>query len=96
MGQTMDFFLRNRGLFGASLQTRRPLAAAYADLLRLTMEVAMYYKRNIGTVTIVDSVEFDVRFGRTVDSFFENKECFSSAVWEASLTNSGFGGMFPY
>jgi hypothetical protein len=84
MGYTLEFFLKHKHLFPASVEIRNILAYAYADLVRFTVEIAIYYRKNT-TVLLGD---FDVRFGRTIDQFFERKESFTSESWSCILNKT--------
>ncbi|KAI5782676.1 hypothetical protein EDC01DRAFT_729948 [Geopyxis carbonaria] len=80
-GQTLDFFLKSKNLFCASAEIQNILSHAYADLVKFTVDVTIHYKK---CTTIVLS-DFDLHFGRTIDSFFYRKDCFTSEVWTCSL-----------
>jgi len=81
VGQALDFFLKNKRLFCASVQIQDILALAYSDLIRFTVETTIHYRKT----TTICLADFDVLFGRIVDSFFYRKECFTSETWACSL-----------
>lgn len=107
MGDSLDFFLRNKSLFTASTRIKHILACAYADMVSFITEVGIHYtKKNTskersdcccslflpavvsGTHESILLGEFDLRFGRRIDSFFHHKDAFTNEVWTASLRTS--------
>lgn len=85
LGQTLDFYLRSKELFTATAEIQSILTHTYSDLVRLTVDVGIYYKKKCTSGSSTLAGEFDVEFGHTVDSFFYRKECFTSEVWNCSL-----------
>jgi len=85
-GQAIDFFLKNKRLFCASVEMQDILALAYSDLVRFTVETAIHYTKS----TTISLANFDALFGRVVDSFFYRKECFTSESWACSLREESY------
>lgn len=88
-GLAFGFYLRNFALLSSMVEAREELGYALLDALTLVVEVTMLYHKSLRTMSTSSVVvDFNVQFGRTMDSFIQHKDIITNRIWTYQLRNS--------
>lgn len=88
-GLAFAFYLRHYTLLRTIPEARQELSLALGDMLGLTTEVTIYYRKSIRTMsTTAVTVDFNITFGRLMESFIQHKDRIANMFWTYQLRNS--------
>ena len=88
-GLAFAFYLRNYTLLSSMFESRQEMSFALADALSFAVEVTVYYCKSIRTMSTSSvTIDFNVLFGRGMDSFVSHKDKITNLMWTYQLRNS--------
>ncbi|KAK8192024.1 uncharacterized protein BKA78DRAFT_250650 [Phyllosticta capitalensis] len=88
-GLAFAFYLRNYSLLRSIPETRRELSLALSDMLGLSVEITVYYRKSARTMSTASvTVDFNITFGRLMESFIQHKDRVANLMWTYQLRNS--------
>ncbi|KAJ5888603.1 nacht domain protein [Penicillium taxi] len=88
-GLIFDFYLRNYSLLRSIPEARQELSLALADILGLSVEITVYYRKSSKTMSTSSvTLEFNVTFGKLMDSFMQRKDRITSVMWTYQLKST--------
>ncbi|KAF2091004.1 hypothetical protein K490DRAFT_34171 [Saccharata proteae CBS 121410] len=89
-GHVFAFYMRNYTILRSIAEARQELGLAMADMVGLSVEVVLVYRKSLRSIaagTIV-TIDFNVSFGRLMDSFVQHKDRITNLMWTFQLKNS--------
>lgn len=84
-----DFYKRNIGLLVTMPEARRYLSLSLADMLGLSVEMEIFYKKAASSMTKSSvTVDFNLTFGSLMESFVGHKDRLAELMWTWQLENT--------
>ncbi|KAL1627735.1 hypothetical protein SLS56_006184 [Neofusicoccum ribis] len=88
-GLAFAFYLRHYSLLRTIPEARQELSLALGDMLGLTIEITIFYRKSVRTMsTTAVTVDFNITFGRLMESFIQHKDRIANMFWTYQLKNS--------
>ncbi|KAK7538080.1 uncharacterized protein J3D65DRAFT_602122 [Phyllosticta citribraziliensis] len=88
-GLAFAFYIRNYHILRSVPEARRELSLALSDMLALTIEITVYYRKSARTMSTSSvTVDFNITFGRLMESFIQHKDKMANLMWTYQLRNS--------
>ncbi|KAK2600780.1 hypothetical protein N8I77_010288 [Diaporthe amygdali] len=89
-GLIFDFYKRNISLLVSISEARRYLSLSLADMLGLSVEMTILYRKSARSMSTSSSVtiNFNLTFGHRMESFISHKDRIAELMWTWQLENS--------
>ncbi|KUI73490.1 hypothetical protein VM1G_08814 [Cytospora mali] len=88
-GLTFDFYKRNISMLVSISEVRRYLSLSLADMLALSVEMSVLYRKTTRTVSSTSvTVDFNLTFGHRMESIVGHKDRIAELMWTWQLENS--------
>ncbi|KAI3394758.1 hypothetical protein diail_2227, partial [Diaporthe ilicicola] len=89
-GLTFDFYKRNISLLVSISEARRYLSLSLADMLGLSVEMTILYRKSARSMSTSSSVtiNFNLTFGHRLESLISHKDRIAELMWTWQLENS--------
>ncbi|KAH7050107.1 hypothetical protein B0J12DRAFT_699514 [Macrophomina phaseolina] len=88
-GLAFAFYLRHYSLLRTIPEARQELSLALGDMLGLAIEITIFYRKSIRSMsTTAVTVDFNITFGRLMESFIQHKDRIANMFWTYQLKNS--------
>ncbi|KAL0256082.1 hypothetical protein SLS55_008474 [Diplodia seriata] len=88
-GLAFAFYLRHYSLLRTIPEARSELSLALGDMLALAIEITIFYRKSIRSMsTTAVTVDFNITFGRLMETFVQHKDRIANMFWTYQLKNS--------
>ncbi|KAF9635045.1 Tetratricopeptide-like helical protein [Lasiodiplodia theobromae] len=88
-GLAFAFYLKHYSLLRTIPEARSELSLALGDMLALAIEITIFYRKSIRSMsTTAVTVDFNITFGRLMETFIQHKDSIANMFWTYQLKNS--------